>query len=122
MSIPGASRLPSLLLGLSLLSLSVAGAGQTAEEEKLELRELPPEPDAETAPQDSEPQVTIIRRREAVIEEYRVNGIIRAVRITPAYGKPYFLVDTDGDGRFDVHRYSMSDDIRIPSWVVYSWD
>ncbi len=35
------------------------------------------------------------------IEEYRVAGQLRAVKVTPARGPVYYLVDENGDGRLD---------------------
>lgn len=36
-----------------------------------------------------------------VIEEYRVAGQLRAVKVTPARGPVYYLMDENGDGRLD---------------------
>lgn len=36
-----------------------------------------------------------------VLEEYRVAGQLRAVKVTPARGPIYYLVDENGDGRLD---------------------
>lgn len=36
-----------------------------------------------------------------VIEEYRVAGQLRAVKVSPSRGPVYYLVDNDGDGRLD---------------------
>jgi predicted small secreted protein len=36
-----------------------------------------------------------------VIEEYRIAGQLRAVKVTPSRGPTYYLVDNDGDGRLD---------------------
>jgi hypothetical protein len=36
-----------------------------------------------------------------VVTEYRVNGALSMVRITPARGPTYYLIDSDGDGRLD---------------------
>lgn len=36
-----------------------------------------------------------------VIEEYRVAGQLRIVKVTPARGPPYYLIDDNGDGRLD---------------------
>lgn len=35
------------------------------------------------------------------VEEYRVGGQLRAVKVTPSRGPVYYLVDNDGDGRLD---------------------
>jgi len=36
-----------------------------------------------------------------VIEEWRVNGRLHTVKVTPARGPVYYLVDSDGDGQID---------------------
>lgn len=36
-----------------------------------------------------------------VIEEYRVAGQLTVVKITPARGPVYYLVDSNGDGKLD---------------------
>jgi hypothetical protein len=35
------------------------------------------------------------------VTEYRVNGALAMVRIVPARGVTYYLMDADGDGRLD---------------------
>lgn len=35
------------------------------------------------------------------ISEYRVAGQLRMVRVTPARGPVYYLIDSNGDGRLD---------------------
>ncbi|GHA82089.1 DUF2782 domain-containing protein [Cognatilysobacter bugurensis] len=36
-----------------------------------------------------------------VVDEYRVAGQLRVVRVTPKRGVTYYLIDSDGDGRVD---------------------
>ena len=52
---------------------------------------LPP-PLPEGADPDLEPQVTIIRRETETVEEVRVNGDLRYVKVTPRVGPAYYLV------------------------------
>ncbi|HJR72724.1 MAG TPA: DUF2782 domain-containing protein [Luteimonas sp.] len=35
------------------------------------------------------------------IEEWRVNGRLHTVKVTPARGPVYYLIDSDGDGQID---------------------
>ena len=89
-----------------------------------ELRELPPEPEpppTEEQAAELEPKVIIAPRRGGSIQEYRVNGELRAIRITPSRGRPYYLLDTDGDGRLETRSFELADDIRIPGWVIFRW-
>lgn len=36
-----------------------------------------------------------------LVEEYRVAGQLRVVKVTPRVGVTYYLIDSDGDGRVD---------------------
>ena len=48
-----------------------------------------------------EPDVTIVQKGDKTVEEYRLNGFLYAVKVTPKKGKPYFLVRADGsEGNF----------------------
>lgn len=73
---------------------------------------------AEDAPS-AEPDVTIHTEGDNVIQEYRQNGFVYAIKITPKYGKPYFLVRADGTDANFIR--SDPPDMLIPSWVVFSW-
>ncbi|WP_192037136.1 DUF2782 domain-containing protein [Halomonas sp. YLGW01] len=67
---------------------------------------------------DVEPDVTIRQLEERTIEEYRVNGQLYAIKITPKVGPSYYLVDEDGDGNF---ARQSGDQIAIPRWVLIEW-
>ena len=49
-----------------------------------------------------EPTVRIIEEEDRRIEEYRVNGKIYMVKVTPNNGPPYYYIDHDGDGRLEL--------------------
>jgi hypothetical protein len=68
-----------------------------------------------------EPDVTIIRRGEEMIEEYRINDRLYMVKITPLIGPSYYLVDTNGDGNMDVRRSDNEAGMNVPRWVLFSW-
>ena len=64
-----------------------------------------------------EPEVRITKNESGTVEEYRVNGQLYLVKVTPPIGEPYYLYDEDGSGqmkRFD-HR---GDRMVIPRWVL----
>jgi hypothetical protein len=67
-----------------------------------------------------EPQVTILRRGQDLVEEYRVSGLLYMVKITPSKGYPYFLIDSDGDGSLETRRSELSNP-EIPQWVLFRW-
>ena len=53
------------------------------------------------------------------IEEYRVAGNLRMVKVTPARGAAYYLYDSDGDGRLD--KSKDNSDISPVYWKLYGW-
>ena len=73
---------------------------------------------AEDAPA-ADPDVTIRQDGDKTIQEYRQNGFLYAIKVTPKNGKPYFLVRADGsDGNFI---RSDQPDMLIPSWKIFEW-
>lgn len=67
-----------------------------------------------------EPEVRIIHKKDTVIEEYRVNGRLRFVKITPSRGKPYYMVDTDGDGVLETRNDNFTNP-PINQWILLEW-
>lgn len=67
----------------------------------------------------ADPDVTIRQDGDKTIQEFRQNGFLYAIKITPKNGKPYFLVRADGsEGNFI---RSDQPDMLIPSWEIFSW-
>jgi len=64
--------------------------------------------------------VTIRKRGEDTVEEYRINGRPYMVKVTPPHGTPYYLVDRHGDGVFD-RQADLGTDVRPPMWVIFSF-
>ncbi len=56
-----------------------------------------------------------------VIEEYRVAGQMRMVKVTPARGPAYYLIDQNGDGRLDASRGNEVSNISPVYWKLYGW-
>ena len=107
------------LLGLTILLLS---ASLSAEEVRLEdLSDAPPPPSVVDSGETLEPEITIINRNEETIEEYRINGSLYMIKVTPALGPSYYLIDNDGDGVMDTNMSEIYSDFVVPQWVIYSW-
>lgn len=64
-----------------------------------------------------EPKVTIYKRGKDTVEEYRMNGKLYMMKITPEKGKPYYLIDNRGDGRWS-RTESLDSGLRVPQWVI----
>ena len=43
-----------------------------------------------------------------VITEYRVQGQLRVVRVQPAHGPTYYMIDRNGDGHMDSNKGNVS--------------
>lgn len=69
----------------------------------------------------AEPEVTIIQSEGKRIEEYRVNGQLYMIKVTPVKGPPYYIVDTDGDGTLETRRNDLAPDMLTPQWILFRW-
>lgn len=68
-----------------------------------------------------EPEVTILQKQGSTVEEYRMNGNLYMVKVTPSTGVPYYLIDRDGDGRMESRTSKLGDDVVTPQWVLFQW-
>lgn len=78
----------------------------------------PPALNADEAP--DEPQVTIIQEAEQTTEEYRMGGKLYMIKVTPKKGKPYYLVDDKGDGKFS-RLEGLDSGVRPPRWIIHQF-
>jgi len=68
-----------------------------------------------------EPEITIRPQGDSTIEEYRVNGALYMIKVTPKKGPSYYLVDSNGDGDLDQRKTDLDPNMLVPSWVLFSW-
>ena len=81
----------------------------------------PPEPQTDSSvPSADNTDVTIIQKKDATIEEVRVNGKLRYAKITPKHGKPYYMYDSDGDGVLDATENDPKK-ANINQWILMEW-
>ena len=75
------------------------------------------------ATQDEQPSDKIVIKNSDsdTISEFRINGQLYMIRITPKKGVPYYLVDSDGDGNLETRWNELAPDLLIPSWVLLRW-
>jgi len=107
------------LLATALLGFALPLAAQ--QPPKLEPLPEPPPPPPGLAPDPAlDPQVTITKQGENKVEEYRVNGKLYAMKVTPPHGVPYILIDESGNGMM-VRRDSLDSGVRVPQWVIHSF-
>jgi len=58
---------------------------------------------------------------DGVISEFRINGQLYMIRVTPKKGLPYYLVDSDGDGNLETRWNELAPELLIPAWVLKRW-
>ncbi|MDA8383621.1 MAG: DUF2782 domain-containing protein [Betaproteobacteria bacterium] len=63
------------------------------------------------------PHITIIKRGQKRVEQYSINGHVYMVKVTPAHGKPYYLIDEKGNGIF-VREDTLGPQPSVPEWVL----
>lgn len=113
------SRASLLFLGLLQSSLTLAA-------DKGQLQPVPESaPDPVGPMEDGQPispDVTIVQRKDATVEEYRAGGRLYMVKVTPFIGKPYYLIDEDGDGSLETRVGNLINQTpTVPQWVIFSW-
>lgn len=78
---------------------------------------LPPRYADETVPS---VRIRVDERTGERVEEYRINGRLHMVKVTPLRGAPYYLLDTNGDGQLD--RRDFDGPVGPVYWVLHRWD
>ena len=103
---------------MAVLILLCAASTATAQ---AKLEPLPePLPPPEIAGPD-EPAVRIPVQEGDKVEEIRDGGRVVMLRVTPPGGRPYYLVDTTGNGNW-MRRDALDDGVRVPMWPVYTFE
>ena len=84
------------------------------------LPDVAPPPPSVAGDPELEPQVTITKKEGETVEEARVNGKLKWVKVTPAHGVPYYLVPDGTDGVL-IRRDGFDPGLRVPLWVLFSF-
>jgi hypothetical protein len=116
---------PARLLPLVFILCLLAGAASAADDRK---PAAPTPPGLTEVPEDDgtvplispaagpdEPDIRIRTEGDTRVEEYRREGRIYMIKVTPRIGPPYYLIDNTGDGRFLRH------DGPLPSNAPAQW-
>lgn len=107
---------------LTLLLFAPLAAWAQARPPKLEpLPEPPPPPPLPEGPAAAEPRVRIPVQQGDRVEPVRRNGVVIAVKVTPPGGKPYFLIDTSGNGSW-MRRDSLDTGLAVPMFPIVEFD
>jgi hypothetical protein len=106
------------LLAITLVCVALAAAAQPRPPK---LEPIPGPPPIPPAPGIEEPRVVIPVQEGDKIEPIRQDGRVVAVRVTPPNGKPYYLIDTTGNGSW-MRRDSLDDGVRFPMFPILEFD
>lgn len=98
--------------------LMVLAATPLAAQQPPKLEPLP-EPPPMPSDQTPEPQVTILKRGQDTVQEYRISGKLYMIKVTPPHGVPYYLIDQEGNGVMT--RQDVMPTLAVPLWVLKSW-
>lgn len=120
---------PGPLWALACALVCLCSAPLAAQEDLEKPPPIPPE-DATDVPippkiqgEQIEPTVTIRDEEDRRVEEYRFNGQIYMVKITPKGGVPYYYIDTDGDGRLELDMTQQAlNPVQPVYWKIKEWD
>lgn len=109
------------LIAAAMFCLALSAFAQSNQPKDLQpLPEAPPPPQPQIDPS-LEPEVTIIKRGKETVEEYRVNGKLYMIKVTPSStGIPYYLLDENGTGKFS-RRDDLDNPVKVPMWVIFSF-
>ena len=103
---------------LIVVLLSAVALNVAAQTRPPKLEPIPePPPPAGSLNEALEPQVTITKRGEDKVEEFRMSGKLYMMKVTPPHGVPYYLIDNAGNGIWS--RQDVRDSgLRVPMWVI----
>ncbi|MEE8338811.1 MAG: DUF2782 domain-containing protein [Xanthomonadales bacterium] len=69
-----------------------------------------------------EPTVTIREEEDRRIEEYRINGRVYMIKVTPKKGIPYYYIDSDGDGQLELDLTQQAlNPVQPVFWKIKEW-
>ncbi|MHB8534940.1 MAG: DUF2782 domain-containing protein [Sulfuricaulis sp.] len=116
-----------IVIALLLTPAALADTSPKGSRDQATVPEPPPPPENYNPPTvpgaqntgQPEPEVTITTKGKEKHEEYRINGRLYMIKVIPAHGKPYYLIDKAGNGQF--HRSDFEPRISVPMWVIKSW-
>jgi len=113
-----------ILILLAILAFPVFSAEPpTPELEQLEaLPQVPEPPMPVQSGENMEPDITITRKGDKKIREYRRGGRLYMIEVVPDVGPPYYFLDVNGDGRLDVRSSELDHANRVNLWKLLEWN
>lgn len=110
-----------ILVSLLLSPFAVHALEDDAPPRLENVPDVPESPKSVKSGEVLEPDITIMRKGKKTIQEYRRGGRLYMVKVTPDIGLPYYLRDTDGDGKMDVRSNSLDRGAEVNMWNLVEW-
>lgn len=114
------------LTKLALAALLVSGPALAQDEARDDAPPPPPireplPPKVSDPDEQIEPQVRIRREEDRTVEEYvTASGKVYMVRIKPAVGPAYYMIDTTGDGILNIE-HERFEPVKPVYWKIFEW-
>jgi len=109
-------RLKSFFLIISSLMISL----NLYAEDREVFEEIPPPPSIVDSDYINEPEVTIRKEEDKFLEEYRVNGQLYMIKVSPKNAPSYYLYKNSESAdwvRYDDPTAPMN----VPRWVLFTF-
>lgn len=124
-------RKARLVLSIALATALLGGSGtvlaadattaQTSQKPNAPRVVPPPPPQELTKGKEIKPGVTIVHRNWAEFKEYSIGGRVYAVEVTPRWGPPYWLYDSDGNGTLEMRGDVLHQYPQTVQWKILTW-
>jgi hypothetical protein len=101
---------------LPLLAVAETPQAKTPPADLQPLEDIPP-PAITNDQNADEPQITIIKKKGETIEEYRINGQLYMMKVTPAHGVPYYMHKEDQNGGWLMD--GPNQPLSVPKWTIF---
>ena len=109
-----------ILVAASIFSCGLAMAQQKTQQ-NTDPAAPPPIP-PKVPGEEIEPSVVITEREGERIEEYRQDGRVYMIKITPVKGPAYYYLDEDGDGQLELRESDKKlNPVQPVYWKLKEW-
>jgi hypothetical protein len=112
-----------LLMVLCVLPALAQAADKARPADLQPLEDVPPPPNTLESPSTDgsvlEPQITIRKKGTETVEEYRINGELYMMKITPAHGVAYYMHKEDQNGGW--LNDGPNPPLSVPKWVIFKF-
>ncbi len=106
-----------LLLALTSAQLPLVALAKEPPANLQPLEDIPPPTISNDENAADQPQVTIVKKKGETVEEYRINGQLYMIKVTPAHGVPYYMHREDQNGGWLMD--GPTQPLSIPKWTLF---